>query len=76
MTPADLFYYTSAFALILFIAVFLYLTYRFIILLRLLQEILENIKGTTRELETVKQGLKVGGLTLLSKILGKPKERG
>lgn len=75
MSPQDVFYYSIATGVIVTVAILAYLVHQLTLTLKSLRDVIEDIRDTTRDLVSVKNGLKVGTLALIAKLFEKRKRR-
>lgn len=71
MSAQNFFYLTLGFGAVIVTAVFLIFALQIILLLRKINQIAENLKNSTKELELMKEKAKLNLLTALGKLLKK-----
>jgi hypothetical protein len=69
MTTLDFLYLSLAFGFLILVGGLSLLIYHFIGTLTVFRRVLEEVEDTTRDVQTVKNTLKLGGLTLAAKVL-------
>lgn len=67
----DLLSVTLIFSTILITGAVIYVAYHLVNALKSIKEVADDVRDTTSDIHAVKEGLKVGALTLVSTILGK-----
>lgn len=70
MTTQDFFYYLLSFGVLILLLVVSVAAFQFILLLRSLRLVADDIKDTTSDLSMVRNGLRAGVLSLLLRLLG------
>jgi hypothetical protein len=72
--PQDVFYITLTIALVVFMGLFTWMAIVWVKTLHVIRRVVEGIEETAQNLSVVKEGLKVGFLTFLGKLMGDHKD--
>ena len=72
--PQDVLYITLTITLIVFIGLFTWMAIAWAKTLGVIRRVIEGIEETAQNLSVVKEGLKVGFLTFLGKLMGDHKD--